>query len=127
MNEDGEPYPSFFRLAKRVSKLSDYKIQMGAVITKNSTVISIGHNKLKYNKLLCNPLKKLHAEMVAVKLAGRGNLTGCTIYVYREGHNGIPRIAKPCEDCERLLRKMKIKKIIYSTSEYPYFEVLWLS
>lgn len=124
---DPDLCPSFFKLAKKVSKLSDYKIQMGAVITRNRTVISIGHNKLKYNKRFCTPLKKLHAEMAAVKLADREELTGCTIYVYREGHNGIPRLAKPCEDCERVLREMKIKKVIYSTSEYPYFEVMWLN
>jgi len=117
-------YPSFFRLAKRVSKLSDYKIKMGAVLVNKSTVLSIGHNKLTYNKEYCHPLKKLHAEACCIKIAGRDDLSGCTIYVYREGSNGIPRLAKPCEDCMKLLMEKNVKRIFYSTSVYPYFEVI---
>lgn len=123
--EDNEPFPPLFRLARRVSKLSDFRIKVGCVISRNRTVISIGHNKTKYNKLWCHPLKKLHAEAVALKLAGRDDLSGCTVYVYRESKNGTPRMSKPCEDCEKLLRERKVKRVVYSTSEFPYFETMY--
>jgi deoxycytidylate deaminase len=121
-----EPYPSFFRLAKRVSKLSDYKIKMGCVITNKQTVISVACNKLKYNKKWCNPVKKFHAEALCVKLAERDGLSGCTVYVYRENRFGVPRLAKPCADCEKLLRDKHVKRIYYSTNEFPYYAIMEL-
>lgn len=106
--------------------LSNYRIKMGAVIVRKSTVISVGHNTTSYNKRYCHPMRKLHAEMSAVKIADRDDLSGCTIYVYREGYRGIPRMAKPCPDCERELRARNVKRVFYTTSEYPYFDVIEL-
>ena len=70
--------PALFRLAKNVSKHSDYKIKMGAVIVKNGKPISVGFNKIKYfGKWYIPPKATLHAEMDAIRTSGKERIKGC--------------------------------------------------
>lgn len=39
------------------------------------------------------------------------------VFVIRVRANGDLALAKPCENCERLLRKKKVSKVFYSTNE----------
>ncbi len=85
---------SMFRLAKNVSKLSNHRYPMGAVIVKNGNVISVGENKLKTNP---NAWRTgLHCEVEAVRCSGKYDLEGSSIVVYRENKKGEIALAKPC-------------------------------
>jgi len=42
------------------------------------------------------------------------------MYIYRESR-GKPALARPCEKCMEILRKAKIKEIIYTIDKYPYW------
>lgn len=76
----------------------------------------------------CDNLKPyLHAEISAlVKRRHFENITTCQMTVYREDRFGMPALARPCAQCQTILKAFGIKKIYYSTPEYPYFEVLKL-
>jgi deoxycytidylate deaminase len=128
MNENGTiDLPRIFRLAKNVSKHSDYKIKVGCVIVDHSTPISTGFNKIKYNKIWGNPIKAtIHAEALAMKNSGKDYLKNSIAFIYREFSNGMPALAKPCSDCEKRLRDFGVKRVYYTVGEFPYFEVMEL-
>lgn len=109
----------FFNLARNVSKHSTMSPKVGAVVVKKKP-ISVGFNK---NKPIFYRFST-HAEVNAILNAGGRfwELKDCEIYVYRE-RNGLPALAKPCEKCMELIRKVGIKKIYYTVDEYPYWKV----
>ena len=116
---------NFFKLAKNVSKLSDYKIKIGAVLVKGGSVISVGFNKFRYDKEFSSPPKDtLHAEMACIKYSNR-DIDGSVIYVYRENSKGIA-LSKPCHNCMDKLKKFGVKKVYYTINEFPYFEEIKL-
>lgn len=111
--------PTFFRLARNVSRLSDNRFRMGCVIVKNGSPVAVGYNRNKTHPKA--PRKSLHAEMVAVHCCGNTRLKGSSIFVYRENKNNMPAMAKPCKHCMEILKKLKFKWIFYSVSCYPYW------
>lgn len=113
--------PSLFRFAKNVSKLSGHKIRMGAVLVYKGNPISIGCNQTKTNTHPDYPWG-LHAEAQAIYTCGRNNITGAEIYVYREHRDGTPAMAKPCWRCMKLLKEFGIKRVFYTTNEFPFWE-----
>lgn len=122
MNED---LPGLFRLAKNISRHSEYRIKIGAVLVKHGTPISIGFNKLKFHPKYSNPTKKtIHAEMQAILSSGKEKIRNSEIFVYREfKRTGLPALARPCEDCILKLKEFGIKRIYYTTNEFPYWNV----
>lgn len=110
-----------FRLARNISKLSSHhKVRMGAVIVKNGKPISVGCNQKKSHPSA--PVCGLHAEASAIRYAGKANLRGSSIFVYRERKDGRLGMARPCEHCVELLKKNGIKWMWYTTPEYPWFD-----
>jgi len=118
--------PGFLGRARKESKSSTSRIQVGAVVTRGGSVISFGYNQDKSHPLVGT--FSLHAEASAI-LARRyhvGGLDGATIWVYRETSDGIPAMARPCEDCLRFIIASNIRKIIYSVRKPPYFRTIYL-
>lgn len=116
--------PSMFRLAKEISKLSECKTRVGAVICDKRHPISIGYNKAKTHPKWNSPVKKtIHAEMSAIVASGRDRLDGATIFVYRETRNGDIAMARPCEDCLSVLQVYGVRTLVYTVGEYPFFKV----
>lgn len=113
----------FMKLARNVSFHSNHRVRVGAVIVTNGKPISIGFNKLKthpiYTKInhkRAKYIQSLHAEMSAL-LSARTDVSGATIYVYRERRDGSRGNAKPCPVCQLLLAEAGIKKIYFTTEE----------
>ena len=46
--------------------------------------------------------------------------------VYREDGDGNPVLAKPCENCQTIMKEFGIKKVYYSIPDSPYYEKLTL-
>jgi deoxycytidylate deaminase len=114
--------PHLLLLSRNVSKHSNCKVRVGAVLVKHSKPISVGFNKVKYNKYFSHPYKEtIHAEMSCLKTAEKTNINGCDIFVYRERKDGTIGLARPCEDCLTKLKEYGIKRIYYSTDDYPYW------
>ncbi len=78
----------------------------GAVIVKNGRVLSVAHNEVLKNN---DPTS--HAEMLAIKRAGKKlethNLTGCTLYTTSE----------PCPMCLGAIYWANIKSVYYGTNK----------
>lgn len=114
--------PSFFRLAKNVSKTSSHKIKMGAVIVKNGNVISISANRAKTHPKAVWEGHGLHCETSAILYAGKCDLNGASVFVYRENKKGKISMARPCLECQKVLKENGFKKMYYTTDCYPFFD-----
>ena len=111
----------FLRLARNVSFHSNHRVRIGAVIVKNGKPVSVGFNKLKthpmytrVNHRRAKYIQSLHAEMSAL-ISARTDVSGATIFVYRERRDGSRGNAKPCPVCQMLLAEAGVKKIYFST------------
>ena len=122
----------YFDIAKSISRLSEYpKIHIGAIIVSNRNIIAAAFNKCK-----THPLQKrfniyrfddtdsidrckgyIHAEMQCIVSSKRKDLTGSTIYVYREKLNGFKGNCRPCKACLKALIESGVKYICYTTDE----------
>ncbi len=80
--------------------------RVGCVVVKGGKILSVEHNL--YTK---------HAEERATNKVWRSEMVGATVYVARPLYTEeVPiGLAKPCEDCEKLLRQLGVKKVVYST------------
>jgi len=118
----------FMDLAKSLALRSHcVKAQVGAVLTKDTRIISIGYNgppsgthncDEEYPEVGCPRDSKgscslaLHAEQNAILYATKNgaNLEGCTLYV----------TLSPCIACARVIFTMKIKKVVFLDSYAKY-------
>jgi len=104
--------------AIRVSELSEYKFQLGAVIFRKNQIISLGFNKNKTHPLpnRYNKHGTIHAEVDAILHADPDLLSGSSILVCRHLKNGSPAMAKPCKMCERILFDFGIRDVYWTTN-----------
>jgi dCMP deaminase len=118
----------FMDLAENLAKRSHcVKAQVGAVLTKDTRIISIGYNgppsgthncDEEFPEIGCPRDSKgscslaLHAEQNAILYASKNGSTveGSTLYV----------TLSPCISCARIIYTMKIKKVIYRNSYAKY-------
>ncbi|TDB66971.1 deoxycytidylate deaminase [Arundinibacter roseus] len=126
------PKPDFddiyMELAKNLAKRSHcIKAQVGAVLTKDTRIISIGYNgppsgthncDEEFSETGCPRDSKgscslaLHAEQNAILYAVKNgsNIEGSTLYV----------TLAPCIACARIIFTMKISKVLYLDSYAAY-------
>lgn len=123
--------PKIFKWAQIAQKMSTHsKFKLGAVIVKNSKVISKGFNREgKTHPLLVKEkqsfydskpylVENIHAEFHAImRTVNKSDLKGSTIIVFRCTSDGTLALARPCNSCQLFLKKFGIKKMIYTTSE----------
>lgn len=111
------------KVALNVSKQSEYRYKIGAVIFDKNKIVSVGINKLKTNPQLNEYFKyaTVHAEVDAV-LHSIQDIEGCDIFVYRETRDGKVANAKPCPQCVQFLKKNGIKRAYWTTADFPFFD-----
>lgn len=121
-----------FEIAREESYKSNYKPQkLGAVIEKGGKVLSKGYNQLRYcgkGIRYSQYIGALHAERDCIRKLDKDQLEGSTIYIYREtksedGKIITPNLSFPCEDCFALIKKVGIKRIVFTTNIYPYYSI----
>lgn len=99
----------FMLLAIEQAKLSaqELEVPVGAVITRNGEIISVGRNRRENGK---NALA--HAEIEAIDLAckklGGWRLWECEMFVTLE----------PCPMCTGAIINSRIRRLIYGASDY---------
>ena len=121
---------ALFRAARSVAELSDHpKHKVGAIVVLKHRIISSGFNsnikthplQKKYNqyRFSADSPHKCHAELSALlPLIKEGkNLSGASIYVYRQHKNEILACARPCRSCMELIKDCGIKRIFYTTED----------
>ena len=121
----------YMELAQNLARKSHcVKIHVGAVLTKDTRIVSLGYNGPPAGTHNCDQewpesgcprdskgscSLALHAEQNAILYASKNNVSidGCTLYV----------TLSPCLACARIIYTMGIKKVIYLES-YAKFKGL---
>lgn len=122
----------FFKHARLVSYLSESVVsknkRMGAVLFKGKSILSFGCNIInKTHPLHKDAIMSIHAELnCIIKRRHYNDIKGCSIIVYRETSDGKPALAKPCKNCENIIKMFEIKKIYYTIPTEPYYEIIKL-
>lgn len=111
----------FLMHAKKIAKLSQEHFKIGAVIVKGNRIMGLGVNCRKSHPKANGPHRNIHGEHAAILNAGLNNLQGASAFIFRERRDTSPGISRPCNSCLNLLQEAKIKKIVYSINEYPYY------
>lgn len=126
----------YFNMAKRRAESNPYpQFPLGAVITNDGHLVSIGNNQEKthtmqrrfnsYRQFMFHiddhkVMHYLHAEMDAIRRAiqqyGKDILKGATIYIYRSTKGG-QGYAKPCEACMAAILTYGIRFICFTTND----------
>jgi deoxycytidylate deaminase len=123
----------YFIVAKGVSQTSTFnRVKIGAVIVSKhqKEIVSVGVNTKKSHPLQkrLNTLRfdvtkidmchnYLHAEMRAILKANPHDLKDASLYIYRENCNHELANCRPCPACMAMIKKVKIKKIYYTTED----------
>ena len=121
---------AYFNAAKSISMLSDHRCRLGCVVVDRHRIISSGHNsKTKFHRIQSEIDNKyfpgyenkgpVHAEVSALipLIKRRMDLSGTTLYVYRENRDGDLAMSRPCPRCLSLIKEQGIKKICYTTND----------
>ncbi len=107
----------FFRLAKQLAIKDDCRqYRFGAVgIRKDGTIV--------YSRNIPTrcPEPKAHAESRVVRKLNKNSV----IYVVRIDRNNKLTTARPCKDCQRIMKSKGVKKCFYSISDKEYGVLLW--
>lgn len=110
------------RLRKVAAKSScDYKL--GSLITNGGRILSEGFNRYRKTCSLgrsYGETESIHAEIDALRKMKREDVAGMTLYVARFMKNGSFARSKPCSGCNRAIRELGIRKVVYTHSEYPF-------
>lgn len=130
----------FFRLASLAADLSTYpKYHIGAAIVSGRKVVSIGTNRWRTHtkQKKYAPYRystaweadadkgRCHAEVDAIIKAGRTDLNGASIYVYRQNLNGELANCRPCGACMQAIKEAGIKDVFYTSEDgYNHLEII---
>ncbi len=104
--------------SKEALKSSFKQHRVGAVIVKGGNILSTGYNQLRPSKLL--QTNTLHAEAAAIlkllKEHRLEDLSGATLYVTRFTKGGKVGMARPCPECESLIRSVGISRVYFTSA-----------
>lgn len=108
-----------FRLARTASKLSTHdQHKVGAAIVKKRRAISVGANLMKTHPIYADGERwfSIHAEMKAL-ISAETSVEGGDIYVYRATAHDELAMARPCDECLKVLAEAGIRRIYYTTEQ----------
>lgn len=125
----------YLNIAKAVSLRSSCLIrQYGAVVVKNSEIISTGYNGSPRGSVNCcdigyckrydeknhshndgnyDSCESVHAEMNALLSASRSEMIDSTLYLYGS-ENGKTIDCEPCPICSRLIKNAGVGRVVCS-------------
>lgn len=119
----------YIEKAKEEAIKSEHQHMIGAVFVKGNRILSKGYNQirhLKIGKRYTNFDCSLHAERDCLSKVDKDNIVGGDLYIYRQKRAGGPGLARPCDQCMWMIKELGIKRILYSTETYPYWEKIKL-
>jgi len=101
------------RAAIRAAEQSEfYSHKVGAAVFVGSKLISIGCNKHKsHPKSLC---WSQHAEFNSLIRKVDMNLSKAILYVVRLTRTNRISYARPCNECQKLINSLQIKRVFYT-------------
>jgi pyrimidine deaminase RibD-like protein len=95
------------------------KAMMGCVIAQGSVPIGSGVNDMlkTHPKAAHYPYPYLHAELAALTGIDEQEVRGAIAYVARRTKAGKQGMAKPCEYCEAMMRRLGLRGAFYTTTD----------
>jgi len=111
-----------FRIAKEVAKSGDCveakrNYRLGAVgIRTDGTLVCSSNITTR------EPKKEAHAEYRVCQKLNVGSI----IFVVRIGESNNLRMARPCKDCQLMMKNSGISKVYYSISDNEYGVIRFL-
>ncbi len=85
-----------------------------AFVVRRGKVVAVGYNR----RVFPNAEKfSQHAEIAAIRKAGM-RARGSSIYVLRFKKDGTYGLAKPCLNCSRVIERVGIVRVYYSTEQW---------
>lgn len=117
---------SYLSVARYLATKSLARNTHGALVVKGGRVLGSGFNKNRNHPTIVSPehIKtecSFHAEEVAIREAGEDNVKGAVIYVARINRQGLDRDSKPCPRCSALIRRVGIKKVVFTAEAGEYY------
>lgn len=90
--------------------------RVGAVITKGHRVLSTGYNSRQASGILgtCTRHAEASAILKLLKEKRLNDLVGATLYVTRFKRSGVVGLAKPCQECQQLIKSVGISTICFT-------------
>ena len=130
---------SYFKVARDVSELSDYKTHnLGCVAVYCHKIISSGYNSYKTNptqkrlnacRFTENTPHTVHAEIACLlPLIRRRDIDfgRVQLYIWRNHADGTPALARPCKSCMQLISELGIRHVYYTNEGgYSHEEILY--
>jgi pyrimidine deaminase RibD-like protein len=104
----------FRQEALKESFKSSHKYTLGAIVVRRGKIVGRGYNSVCYTGNERPYLNGIHAEVAAINNTRARDRSDATIYVARWRKCGVMGCAKPCEACEKVLRKLGIRSVWYS-------------
>lgn len=102
----------FFQAALSEARKSSYKVPMGAVVVYKNKIVGRGCN-IAHSTGEIND--GIHAEIAAINDATAKYRKDSILVVGRTNKNDELAIAKPCQSCETILKKLGVKRVWFST------------
>lgn len=90
-----------------------YQHNIGAVLVRGGSVLSKASNIYENG---------LHAEMRCI-LGSKSDKQGSIMYVARHMRSQIFGMAKPCSQCEKLIRDSGIKMVVFTTNDINNIQI----
>lgn len=106
------------RAIEVAEKSEYYPYKIGAVVFKGGRILSEGTNALRYCSRVPDKYKNfdhsLHAEQDALSKLYPDKAKGANMIVVRINESGNVSLAKPCENCQKMIKDCGIKWVYYS-------------
>jgi len=87
-----------------------------AILVRKNKVLSVGYNSRKTSPRMATKMNMVHAELSAILRCPENDLRGCDIIVARARSEGRSGLARPCGRCQDILRRVGIRRVIYTTN-----------
>lgn len=100
--------------AIKVAQKSKCKYRHGCVVVVNGRVVAEATNRKVGDPESGWRKSHIHAEFAALIAAG-SRATGAQVYVARVLADGSPANSKPCKKCERLIERMGVSQVVWTT------------
>lgn len=93
----------------------------GAIVIKDNKILAKGFNRYIEACSMKSSRKKLsvHAEKDALSKVSKSDLVGTMLIVVRISPEGDLIMSKPCLNCQKFIKRMRVSTVYYSFSILP--------
>lgn len=102
------------QIAIQKAKKCKYHFMHGAAIVQRDKIVGTGYNKVHHTGIRN---EGIHAERDAIQNTTARHREGSILYVCRLNRKGQLKMSRPCSKCMKLIKKVGIGTICYSTNQ----------